>query len=262
MRKGKFWRSQEKFSIVPKVDGSFAWSGQTMEFIPSGLSFSTRYTFFVASGVKGSLGRESTNGYAATFTTRSPVTKLDVPSYLQKYALSCEVAGLRMVLAYRGVEVSEDELLTGVGYDPTANSGSLWGNPYVGFVGNVRGKQMVNGYGVYWEPIARAANRYRYAVSFEKWNLTKLTSSIEKGFPVITWVYVKNGKPTNWHTQTGDRIYAVPGEHVVVAVGFLGPPSRPSHIIVNDPLVGQAYWERDIFERKWDAFGRSGVLVY
>ena len=34
------------------------------------------------------------------------------------------------------------------------------------------------------------------------------------------------------------------------------------HLIVNDPRLGQTYWTRETFERKWQVFDRSGVVVY
>ncbi len=65
-----------------------------------------------------------------------------------------------------------------------------------------------------------------------------------------------------WHTPGGDRITGVADEHTVLVVGFVGSSSNPTYIIVNDPLVGEAYWTREVFEKKWQAFGQSGVVVY
>lgn len=256
--------AQSRFSLFPVVSGTFSWDGDTMVFTPSlPLDFNTRYTFFIASGIKSSSGEmESTDGFAASFTTQEEETKLHVPAFLQKYALSCEVATLRMVLAYRGITVTEDQLLDTVGVDPTQHTGSLWGNPYVGFVGSVRGKQFLNGYGVYWEPIARAANSYRYSIPFENWTLTKLTGSIQRSNPVIVWISIRGKEPTVWKTPAGDTIRAVPDEHTVVVIGFVGTADNPTHFIVNDPLTGEVYWTKESFEKKWKSFGNSGVVVF
>lgn len=254
---------QQHFSFTPPVSGIFNWDGNTLVFTPSNyLSFATRYTFSIAAGITNSLGLVSTENYTVSFTTQEETTKLEVPPLLQKYTLSCEIAALRMVLEYWGIKVTEDELLQKIGFDPNSKKGTTWGNPYVGFVGNIKGKQMVTGYGVYWEPIARVANNYRYAKSFEGWTITQLTQSIQKSIPIITWISIKGRQPTVWRTPTGDNIKAVPDEHVVVVIGFLGPPNNPSHIIVNDPLVGEAYWSRDSFEKKWGSLSNSGVLVF
>jgi uncharacterized protein YvpB len=256
--------AQSRFSILPPVSGTFSWDSDTMVFKPDNyLSFNTRYTFYLGSGIRNSgLTKQSLDGYAVSFTTQSEETKLNVPVLMQKYALSCEIASLRMVLSYRGVQTTEDELLSLIGSDPSSHIGNTWGNPYVGFVGSVKGRQFGNGYGVYWEPIARTARVYRPAsVSFEHWDITKLTQSIQKSNPVIVWISIQGKNPTIWNTPTGDKILAVTDEHAVVVTGFVGAPNDPTHIIVNDPLTGEAYWTRQNFEKKWNSLGFSGVVV-
>jgi len=255
--------AQSRFIINPSVEGTFSWDGETLIFTPKTyLDFDTHYTFSVSTGVMNFKGNLLNNSYNATFTTQAKSTKLTVPSYLQQYSLSCEAATLRMALAYRGVATTEDELLQKIGFDPNGKQGDKWGNPYVGFVGKVSGKQMKNGYGVYWEPVARAANNYRYSKSFENWTIKQLTESIQKSTPVIVWISIGGRQPTVWLTPTGDRIKAVPDEHTVLVVGFTGPPNNPSQIIVNDPLIGEAYWSKESFEKKWSSLSNSGVLVY
>jgi uncharacterized protein YvpB len=189
-------------------------------------------------------------------------SKLAVPAYLQKYTLSCELASLRMALAYKGIEKSEDDLLNQVGVDNTPHVGNVWGNPYEHFVGDVNGKQMKNGYGVYWGPIERVAKMYGEALAFEHGNIGMVTQNILKGNPVIVWAYSKNGTPTSWTTPNGVKIFAAAGEHTVVVVGFVGPADNPTEIIVNDSLVGQVHWSRSLFDRKWATFSQSGVIIF
>ncbi|HET7098964.1 MAG TPA: C39 family peptidase [Patescibacteria group bacterium] len=188
--------------------------------------------------------------------------KLSVPAYLQQHTLSCEVSALRMTLAYKGVVKSEDELLGLVGYDNTPHVGGTWGNPYEHFVGNVNGNQMRDGYGVYWGPIERVAKMFGNALAFEHGDIKLLTDNIKKGNPVIIWTYSKNGTPTSWTTPSGVKVFAAAGEHTVVVVGYVGPADNPTKIIVNDSLVGQVYWPRSLFDRKWATFSQSGVIVY
>ncbi len=186
--------AESHIAISPVTHGTFGWDGKTLEFRPvNEWLFNNKYTVYISPGIRGLSGTESTYGYSMAFTTQEKITRLAVPTYLQEYALSCEAAALRMALAYRGVSVSEDELLTKLGTDPTNKNGSVWGNPYVGFVGNVRGKQMTRGYGVYWEPITRVARSYRHAESFTGGNISKLTEMVQRQHPVIIWGYVKNG---------------------------------------------------------------------
>ncbi len=255
--------AQNKFKITPNVEGTFSWYRNTLIFKPTkSYSYSTLYTVEILPGVKSVKGLDSSEKFQTQFTIQDETVKLGVPAYLQKYSLSCELAALRMALEFRGISLSEDEILEKIGTDSTPRSGNIWGNPYAAFVGNVNGKQMVNGYGVYWGPIARVANNYRKAAEFTGWTISQLTSMIKANNPVIIWVYSSNGTPTGWDTLEGNKIHAVRGEHAVVAVGFVGQIDNPTAIIVNDPLLGQVQWPRLFFDTKWNAFGQSGVVVY
>ncbi len=243
--------AESKFTLSPKVDGVFSWEGNTMVFTPKAdLALASTYTVTFGTDTK------------VVFSTQNPATKLAVPAYLQKYTLSCEIASLRMALNFRGANVSEDDLIPKVGLDSTPHNGDTWGNPYNAFVGNIRGTQMKDGYGVYWGPIAKAARSYRQAQDFQGWNTNQVTKEITNGNPVIIWIYSHNGTRTSWKTPDGVNVYAVRDEHAVVVVGFVGPADNPTQIIVNDPLIGQVYWSRSTFDKKWAIFGNSGVVVY
>lgn len=255
--------AQQKFSISPQVAGDFNWEGDTLSFTPQNpFAFTTAYTVTLVKGVKAATGRESQQEFRSEFSTQNTTTKLAVPAYLQKYTLSCEIASLRMALNFRRANVTEDDLIPQVGLDTTPHSGNVWGNPYNAFVGNIRGTQMKDGYGVYWGPIAKAARNYRQAQEFSGWKIEQLTGAIASNNPVIIWVYSHFGTPTSWKTPDGTDIYAVRDEHAVVAVGFVGPATNPSQIIINDPLSGQVYWSRSSFDKKWNIFGNSGVVIY
>ena len=255
--------AEANFSVTPSLKGKFSWLGRTMVFTPEQpLNKNTTYLVKLDPGVKSLKGLDSEKGFVAGFSTTQTTFKLPVPAYLQQHSLSCEVASLRMALVYRGINASEEELLNRVGYDPTPHSGGLWGNPYTAFVGNVDGKQMTTGYGVYWGPIARVARSYTQASEFSGWTTKQLLTEVAKGNPVIVWGYSGGGRAMYWNTPSGEKIYAVTGEHTYVVVGFVGTPENPSRIIVNDSLVGQVYMTKQTFEKKWNAFGKSGVVVY
>jgi len=255
--------AQANFKISPEVRGKFSWVGRQMIFTPaSPLKKNTTYTISLEPGVLSLKGLASEKGRVLAFTTSQSTFKLPVPAYLQQHSLSCEVASLRMALAFRGIAVSEEELLGRVGFDPTPKSNGVWGNPYVSFVGDVNGKQMTTGYGVYWGPIARVARGYTQASEFSGWTTQQLLTEVAKGNPVIVWGYSGSGRTTYWNTNSGEKIYAVGGEHTYTVVGFVGSPENASRIIVNDSLVGQVYMTRNTFEKKWASFGNSGVVVY
>ena len=270
-------------SITPDVPGVWVFEDpiyathlyRRLVFYPDiGFNSNTTYQVKIAN-IQNTIQKSSPYDFELTFKTKNlPVVaqalaniqnqtfKLNVPSYLQQHTLSCEVASLRMALAYKGVIKSEDELLNLVGYDNTPHVGNVWGNPYEHFVGNVNGNQMRDGYGVYWGPIERVAKMFGNAQAFQNGNVAMLTSNIQKGNPVMIWVYSKNGTPTHWKTPSGVDIFAAAGEHTVVAVGFVGPADNPSKIIVNDSLVGQVYWSRSLFNQKWATFSQSGVIIF
>ena len=255
--------AQSKFVITPQVDGNFTWDQNTMIFAPiKSFEYGTNYSVDINPGVKSVNGLDSDTKFTSSFTTQDEIVKLAVPSYLQKYSLSCEIASLRMALDFKGVNLSEDKIIEEIGIDNTPKNGGIWGNPHLSFVGNVNGRQMVTGYGVYWEPIARVARNYRNAKEFRGWNISQVTEMLSQDNPVIIWVYSSNGAPTGWNTIQGTPIQAVRGEHAVVAVGYVGQIDNPTSIIVNDPLLGQIHWPRLFFENKWNAFGQSGVVIY
>lgn len=271
-------RTLEK-SISPEVPGVWLFESalhrthlmRRLTFYPHfPLSPNTEYTITL-SGITNTLATVKPYTQTFNFTTLdthqtavspSPVTKLNVPAYLQKYSLSCELASLRMVLAFYQIKVSEDDLIAKVGFDPTAHQGNIWGNPHQAFVGDIKGRQMTTGYGVYWGPIARVANTYRPARAFSGWTISQLTREIANRHPVIIWAYSKGGLPVTWKTPDGQTIQAVTGEHTVVVVGFVGAADNPTHLIVNDSLIGQAYWDRSLFTKKWSSLGNSGVVVF
>ncbi len=255
--------AQSQFAIVPATLGVFDWEANTMIWTPSQpLTAGSQYVVTISPGVRSVVGPPSTETFVLHFTTSAIVAKLAVPSFLQQHALSSELSSLRMALAYRGKDIAEDTLLNLVGVDPSAHRGSIWGDPNEQYVGNVNGKQMWDGYGVHWNPIARVARGYRKAESFENWTLDKLTAQIDGGNPVLVWVFATKGLPTSWYTPSGKQIQAVSDEHCVVVVGYTGNPKDPTQFVVNDPLVGQVFWTKNWFEKKWGIFNRSGVVVY
>ncbi len=92
----------------------------------------------------------------AKWINKTPLTVLSVPLYYQKYSLSCEIASLRMALAYKGVLLPEDTLIADLEFDtknpPTRDQKTnrkIWGDPNKGFVGIINGKMPLTGYGVY-----------------------------------------------------------------------------------------------------------------
>ena len=183
----------------------------------------------------------------------------------QDHALSCEAAVLKMALVYHGVSVDESELIDKIGTDTTPksikNSQLIWGDPQKGFVGNIDGKMPSSGYGVYWEPVARAAGKYRPAASFTGWSIDKLAGEIRKGNPVLIWGHLGNGDPLSWKTSDGRTIKAVHYEHAFIVNGLKGSVESPEGFFLVDPIYGHMYWPVETLLSHWSSLGYSGVTI-
>lgn len=187
---------------------------------------------------------------------------LNIPLIKQEKNLSCEAASLRMALAYKGLNVSEDELINLIGYDRTGKDGNIWGDPQYGFVGRITGRQVSSGYGVYWRPVAKAASMMRESYYFEGTSLKKMLEEVADGNPVIMWGARSNDfRPVYWRTVFGREIFAIIGQHARVVKGFIGSIDDPSHILANDPVGEIKTYTKEEFLENWSYFNHSGVVV-
>lgn len=187
---------------------------------------------------------------------------LPLKFHRQEHSLSCEAATLKMVLGFHGINVSESEIINKTSTDLTDRAGDVWGDPNLGFVGNIDGKMMVDGYGVHWGPLAVAASHWKKTSIIKNGLAVDLVRHIAEGRPVIIWGYLGRGLPVTWKTPEGKVIRAVNGEHTRVVYGYKGSADNPEGFLVMDPTYGPAYWETSELLRNWDAFGRMGVVVY
>ncbi len=252
----------QHLNISPSIFFDAVWDKTTLIITPKNpLSLDATYTFALTSGIQSISGLPSDHAYTSSFSTEPSVVKLSVVYDHQDRALSCEVAALKMALAEKGVHVTESTLIALVGFDSTPHKGNVWGDPYKAFVGNIDGRQISTGYGVYWSPIAAAASKYRPAEAFTNGTIQKLTDEISKGNPIVVWGSAGSGRRVDWVTPTGKKIIAVMGEHARVVKGFYGSKDNPTKIIVTDPLHGDIIYSTASFDANWALLGRSGVIV-
>ncbi len=188
------------------------------------------------------------------------ITLLDVPYADQQYVNSCEIASLRMVLKYKGVEpqfapaIQDDmSLLQIVGYNPREKDiiTNTWDDPQIQFVGYV--DKVGKGYGVYGRPIARAAE----ALGRQTEYLTgaaimpqKIAQEVRAGNPVIIWGNTSNSYPPyTWKTPVQTTVTAFKGEHARVVVGVIGATEQPTGFYVHDPITREnfKYWSARTF---------------
>ena len=137
-----------------------------------------------------------------SFTTTAGWRLLNVPQIFQTHGLSCEAAAEQMALAYQGVNVSQDALLSAMPVDrrgPTWDStGMHWSDPYDVFVGNPDGSErLLTGYGTYYGPVVKAAQRYGGVVVQYGEGIQPPTiyQAVMTGHPVVSWV----GFDWKWH---------------------------------------------------------------
>jgi uncharacterized protein YvpB len=190
--------------------------------------------------------------------------KIELPVEIdyQDKSLSCEAAVLKMALSYYEINVEENDIMKIVGFDPTPHIGDTWGDPYKAYVGNIDGKQNTTGYGVYWEPIAKAARLWKPgSYSFTNWTLEQILYEVSIGHPVLMWGIYPGGTPDQWLTPDGKKIHAWKGEHTRVITGFTGTPKIPEKIIALDPVAGKQFWSPEDLVENWSAFDMSGVVV-
>ena len=250
------------FSISPSVSGKFSWSGSKMTFSPdSPLEKSVGYTVNETAPVKSIDGLPMGKSFTINFTVEDNVVTLNIPVDYQDRPLSCEAAATKMALNYKGANVSEDDIMNYVGFDPTVKNGNIWGDPYSAFVGSIDGKQNSTGYGVYWDPIAKAANHFRPAEAFTNGTAQKLATEINAGNPIVIWGTLGSAVADLWQTPDGKTINAWKGEHARTVVGYKGRVDNPSAFYINDPVKGRLIWTTSDLLGNWGAFQNSGVII-
>ncbi|MBX4191238.1 MAG: C39 family peptidase [Candidatus Doudnabacteria bacterium] len=189
------------------------------------------------------------------------LTMVPATYHRQEHALSCEIASLKMALSVYGLDIPEGELIDKLKFDVSTRTKTTWGDPYSGFVGDIDGKMMGDGYGVYWEPIADVADQYLTA-SVRQFNPQILASELADGHPVVSWGYSGRGKKYNWTTSNGKKITAVNGEHARTIVGFTGTIDSPITFIIYDPIYGKITWKTKDLMNNWAPFDNMGVVIY
>lgn len=191
---------------------------------------------------------------------------LNVPSYRQTFELSCESAALRMALAYEGIATTDDAVLDIVGADlrPAAwvNGALHWGDPYVSFVGNVRGSELaLTGYGMYYPTVVKAATQLGGHVLAQGEGITptQVYEAILAGHPVVTWVTYQWVvlRRQDYLAFDGRTIpYAGPGEHAVTVVGV-----DPTRVLINNPWSGPEWISKALFERVYATYNQMAVVL-
>lgn len=186
--------------------------------------------------------------------------KLNVKFFRQEFPSTCEAAAVRMLLDYYRIHVTENELISKMPIDSTDRTDEIWGDPDLGFVGNVYGKNKRVSYGLHSKPTAKWISRWKNAEAFELKDLKSLQKLIEEKKPVIAWIQKGNSEKLTWKTAKGKKIETYLGEHTVVVTGF-AKLNGADKIIFLDPEFGETVVESEFFLKSWNRFDRQVVTI-
>ena len=146
-------------------------------------------------------------------------TRLTLPAVHQVYRDGCEAAALSMMLRVRVGQRRLQAML------PIAqplrqdveNGAATWGDPELGFVGNVGG----GGYGVYDRPLLALARRFDSGTT----NLTgapleSILDALRHGRPIVAWIALGASDPVTWRAPSGRVVRANWAEHAITLTGY------------------------------------------
>ncbi|WP_445506355.1 C39 family peptidase [Niallia sp. 03190] len=192
---------------------------------------------------------------------------LDVPLVKQNPELKygCEVTSLTMVLNYAGLKVTKMDLFNQIRLDKdplVKKRGNIlkWGDPSVGFVGDMTGKKA--GYAVFDKPMEELVNHYlpNQALNLTNQDFSVLENHVRKGFPIVVWTTGDYRLPDRWEEwEHNGHIIKTPLDlHAVVLVGF-----NKEYVFLNDPLSGKKNVKvnKKRFIQSWIAL-KSRAITY
>jgi len=236
---------QERFSMSPNIGGTFSWSGNTLTYtFSSALSYGTKYTITISSGVIATYGINSVSNITSSFTTKPETVLLNVPLYFQSESFTCNLAATRMVLSYKGISSTESGIRSsiGIGQDPN----SSW----------------VDKYGVHWGPISSYISSRGVSNTVRRgWDLTSALQEVKNGHPILIYIYNGSSLPIGSFELPGGYT-GYKGMHSAVIIGYIGKPESPTTVIVNDPWRGKRNLTPGTFKNLWSYLNYTGIIIY
>ena len=199
---------------------------------------------------EGQWAPEATGGMDAGWAEPAggPVFAAEVPAYQQMYSLSCEYAAAYIATSAFGWGVPESAFVERIG----ASS-----NPHWGYRGNIHGVWGgTDDYGVYPEALAPTLNEFGFVADvFYGGDASALTSRIDAGMPVITWLGYFGD--TGWVQEDEGSYLLVPGVHVVTVYGY-----DDWGVYVSNPGRGNFdYYAWDDFLGMWGVLDGMALAV-
>lgn len=171
----------------------------------------------------------------------------------------CEVTSLAMMLNFKGINVTKNQLANRVIKVPLIYSSGEYGNPNVGFVGNM---EIGPGLGVYHRPIFNLAKKY---VGDQVEDLTGqpfelLLAHLANGNPIwviTTTTFTPISELETWDTPQG-LVHITFKMHSVVITGF-----DEENIYINNPYgMKNQKVNRVSFIASWEQMGKQAIVIY
>lgn len=185
---------------------------------------------------------------------------LDVPLLNQmdspRLYNGCEVTSLAMILNFKGIDVSKNELADAVNRVPMKYSNGQHGNPNTGFVGNMEDGP---GLGVYHEPLFQLAQQYAGGEDLTGQPFEVLLKQVAGGNPVwiiTTSTFAPVSEFETWQTPEGpvDITYNM---HSVVITGY-----DAENIYINNPYgTKNQKVDKENFIQAWEQMGKQAIVI-
>jgi uncharacterized protein YvpB len=223
----------------------------------------------------------SSQSLSSISSSPTPTTSanLDVELIKQQYKLSCEASDLQMALSFFGIKKTQDELLLDFGYSQPAkilvqNGKPIWGDPELGFVGDVNGNFKVSGdgakditsltgWGTTNTVVAKAAQKYRpNSTAVKNATIEEVQKALIAGSPVIFW-HQRDDAPQGtfeYTTPAGKKITMITN-HVAVLTGFSKNADGQTIYNINDPFYGKYQLDEANLVRIWSKYNKDIVII-
>jgi uncharacterized protein YvpB len=193
----------------------------------------------------------------------SAMLNAPVISQYPELPAGCEITTLTMLLQFYGIKKNKLEILPDIKYDTTPakldNNKKIvyWGNPNIGFVGDMKGQS--KGFGIYHTALIDLLKKYvPSAVDLTGKPFEALEDKVAEGIPVEVWTTINYQDSVEWlvwDTSIGP-IRTTFSEHAVLLVGY-----DKDNVYVNDPLTGLSHVKinKELFIRTWELMEKQAL---
>ena len=174
----------------------------------------------------------------------------------------CEVTSLSMLLNYFDFKYDKNQLQEKMTKEEYYDSEGLFGDPDIGFVGDVTGK--TPGTGVNVGPVINLAEELvtspYQVVNSSGTDLDGLLRIIEEGNPVWVIVTIDYNIPEakdfiDWPTRNGEKTFSLK-HHAAVLTGF-----DKENVFLNDPYGKEVIVKKDVFNEIYNKMGQQSFYI-